>query len=56
MMQQVNCASRGTDRSGKMVVPLLSVLAALAMGVAAVAIYLQMQERETRMARERELQ
>ena len=56
MMQQVNCASRGTDQSGKMVVPLLSVLAALAMGVAAVAIYLQMQERETRMARERELQ
>ena len=48
--------SRGTDQSGKMVVPLLSVLAALAMGVAAVAIYLQMQEREVRMARERELQ
>ncbi|MBI4342899.1 MAG: hypothetical protein HY599_05995 [Candidatus Omnitrophica bacterium] len=39
-----------------MLVPLLSVLAALAMGVAAVAIYLQMQEREKRIARERELQ
>ena len=39
-----------------MIVPLLSVLAALAMGVAAVAIYLQMKEREQRIARERELQ
>ena len=43
-------------QAGKMLVPLLSVLAALAMGVAAVAIYLQMQEREKRIARERELQ
>jgi len=38
-----------------MLVPLLGVLAALAMGVAAVAIVLQIQEREKRQAKEREL-
>ena len=47
--------SRGTQ-TGKLLVPLLGVLAALAMGVAAVAIVLQIQEREKRVARERELQ
>ena len=48
---------RATQRqSGKMLVPLLGVLAVLAMGVAAVAIVLQIQEREKRQARERELQ
>ena len=45
-----------TGQAGKMLVPLLSVLAALAMGVAAVAIYLQMQERDRRLTKERELQ
>ena len=43
-------------QAGKSLVPLLGVLAALAMGVAAVAIYLQMQEREKRFAKERALQ
>lgn len=42
-------------QSGKMVVPLLSVLAALAMGVGGVAMVLQMQEREKRQAAERQL-
>ena len=39
-----------------MLVPLLGVLAFLAMGVAAFAIMLQMQERDKRQAKERELQ
>lgn len=43
------------NHSGKMLVPLLGVLAVLAMGVAGVAIYLQMQEHEKRQAKEREL-
>ena len=43
-------------QSGKMVIPLLGVLTVLAVGVAAVAIVLQSQEREKRLARERELQ
>lgn len=43
-------------RSGKALVPLLGALAALAMGVSAVAIVLQIQERDKRLARERELQ
>ena len=43
-------------KAGKMLVPLLGVLAVLAMGVAAVAIVLQIQEREKRQAKERELQ
>ena len=43
-------------QTGKLLVPLLGVLAALAMGVAAVAIVLQIQERDKRLARERELQ
>lgn len=56
MMKQGDFVLRRIGQSGKMIVPLLSVLAALAIGVAAVAIYLQMQEREQRIARERELQ
>ena len=47
--------TRGAQ-AGKTLVPLLSVLTALAMGVAAFAIVLQMQEREKRQARELELQ
>ncbi len=43
-------------QAGKGLMPLVGVLAALAMGVAAVAIVLQMQERDKRLARERELQ
>lgn len=43
------------SKSGKTLVPLLGVLVALAMGVAGVAIYLQMQERDRRQAKEREL-
>ncbi len=43
-------------QAGKALVPLLGALAALAMGVAAVAIVLQIQERDKRLARERELQ
>jgi uncharacterized protein YlxW (UPF0749 family) len=42
-------------RHGKMLVPMLGVLAALSMAVAAAAIWLQMQEREKRQAKEREL-
>ena len=44
-----------TKRTGKMLVPMLGVLAALSMAVAAAAIWLQMQEREKRQAKEREL-
>ena len=44
-----------TRRAGKMLVPMLGVLAALSMAVAAAAIWLQMQEREKRQAKEREL-
>lgn len=43
------------SESGKTLVPLLSVLVVLAMGVAGVAIYLQVQERDRRQAKEREL-
>ncbi|MBI3321216.1 MAG: hypothetical protein HYZ91_02985 [Candidatus Omnitrophica bacterium] len=43
-------------QAGKTLVPLLSVLVVLAMGVAGVAIFLQMQERDRRQAKERELQ
>ena len=43
-------------QAGRMLVPLLGVLAALAMGVAAVAIVLQTQERDKRQAKERELE
>jgi predicted RNase H-like nuclease (RuvC/YqgF family) len=42
-------------RAGKMLVPLLGVVAALALGVAAVGIVLQTQEREKRLAKEQEL-
>ena len=42
-------------QAGKMLVPLLGVLAVLAMGVAAFAIVLQMQERDKRQATERQL-
>lgn len=48
---------RRPDReAGKTLAPLLGVLAALAMGVAAIAIVLQAQEREKRRAKEHELQ
>ncbi len=47
---------RDAAQAGKALVPLLGALAALAMGVAAVAIVLQIQERDKRLARERELQ
>jgi archaellum component FlaC len=43
------------SRAGKMLVPVLGVLAALAMCVAAAAIVLQMKERDKRLAKEREL-
>ena len=43
------------NRHGKALVPILGVLAALAIGVAAVAIVLQMQERDKRVVVEREL-
>jgi hypothetical protein len=43
-------------QAGKMLVPLLGVFTALAVGVAVVAIVLQVQERDKRLARERELQ
>lgn len=42
-------------RQGKVVAPLLGVLAALAVGVAAVSYYMFMQERDHRIARERDL-
>ncbi|GEM_PF-1332423 len=41
--------------SGKMLVPLLGLLAVLAMAVAGVAIYLQMQEHDRRVAKEQQL-
>ena len=41
--------------AGKMLVPLLGLLAVLAMAVAGVAIFLQMQERDKRVAKEQEL-
>jgi len=44
------------DRAGKSLTPLLGIVAVLAMGIAAAAIVLQMQEREKRLAKERELQ
>lgn len=44
------------SQAGKSLTPLLGIVAVLAMGVAAVAIVLQMQEREKRLARERDLQ
>ena len=43
------------SKNGKMLLPMLGVLAALSMAVAAAAIWLQMQEREKRQAKEREL-
>jgi len=43
------------SKHGKMLMPMLGVLAALSMAVAAAAIWLQMQEREKRQAKEREL-
>ena len=51
-MQRVNARAR---QAGKMLVPLLGILAFLAMAVAAVAIVLQMQEREKRITKEQEL-
>ncbi len=48
-------APRASRQAGKMLVPMLGVLAAIAMGVAAVAVVMQMQERERRQAKEREL-
>jgi septal ring factor EnvC (AmiA/AmiB activator) len=46
---------RLANADGKMLVPLLAVAAVLAMGLAAVAIVLQMQERDKRLAKEQEL-
>ena len=46
---------RRRHQAGKLLVPLLAVLTVLAMGVAAAAIYLTMQEREKRQAKEKEL-
>ena len=51
--QALQAASR---QAGKMLVPLLSVLTVFALVMAGGAIFLQMQEREKRQARERELQ
>jgi len=44
-----------SPRDGKVLVPLLGMLAVLAIGVAGVAIVLQMQERDKRIATEQEL-
>ena len=46
---------RGRGQSGKLLVPLLGGLAVLAMGVAAFGILLMQQERDKRIAKEREL-
>lgn len=43
------------NRAGKLLVPILGVLTALAVGMAGVAIVLQMQERDKRLAKEQEL-
>lgn len=56
MDQAESCMRRAKWQAGKMLVPMLGVLAALSMVVAAIAIVLQMQEREKRQAKERELQ
>ena len=45
-----------TREAGKMLVPLLGVLAVIAMAVAAAATYVLLQERDKRQAKERELQ
>ena len=47
--------SRVAADSGGVLVPLLGVVAVLAIGVSAVAIMLQMQERDKRVATEQEL-
>lgn len=44
------------SRQGKVIAPLLGVLAALAVGVAAVSYYMFIQERDQRVARERDLE
>ncbi len=46
---------RGRKQAGKTLVPLLGVLTVLAAGVAAFAIVVQMQERDKRLAKEKEL-
>ncbi len=48
--------TRSDVQGGKMVVPLLSVLASLAMIVASLAIFFQVQERDKRMESEQELE
>jgi len=56
MMQQRTADDRaGMKRGGKALVPLLAIVAILSMAVAGVAIYLQIEERDRRMAKEREL-
>ncbi len=55
MARRMDAPIRRSQRAGKTLVPLLGVLAALAMGVAATAIMLQMKERDKRLAKEREL-
>ena len=55
MARRIAAPVQRSQQSGKMLVPLLGVLAALAMGVAATAIMLQIKERDKRLAKEREL-
>ncbi len=54
-MLQGKSALRGHSQAGKMLLPLLGVMAFLATLVAVAAIYLQMKERDLRMAKEKEL-
>lgn len=50
-----SCSSVSRLQAGKMLVPLLGVMAFLATLVAVAAIYLQMKERDLRLAKEKEL-
>ena len=61
MMREGDCMQQRVtwprnSQAGKMLVPLLGVLVVLAIGVAAVAIVLKIQETEKRLAKEHELQ
>ena len=55
MARRIAAPVQRSGQGGKMLVPMLVVLAALAMGVAATAIMLQIKERDKRLAKEREL-
>lgn len=55
MARRMDAPVQRSGQAGKMLVPLLGVLVALAIGVAATAIMLQIQERDKRLAKEREI-